>query len=54
MRGDRVGALRRATPTADTHVEPAQRPRPILFWASAADDGASRKCTADPWHTCRV
>jgi hypothetical protein len=54
MRGDRVGALRRAIPTADTHIEPAQSPRPILFWASAEDDGASPICTVDPWQTGRV
>jgi hypothetical protein len=53
MRGDRVGAPRRAIPTADTHVEPAQRPRPI-FLAPAEDNEASRKRTADPWHICRV
>jgi hypothetical protein len=54
MRGDRVGALRRAIPTAATHVEPAQHPRRILFRASTEDDETSRKRTADPCHTCRV
>jgi hypothetical protein len=50
MRGDRVGVPRRAI----THIESAQRPRPIFIWASAEDDEASPKRTADPWHTGRV
>lgn len=53
MRGDRIGAPRRAIPTADTHVEPAQHARPS-FLAPAEDDEAPRKCAADPWHICRV
>jgi hypothetical protein len=53
MRGDRIGAPRRAIPTADTHVEPAQHTRPI-FVAPAEDDEALRKRSADPWHICRV
>jgi hypothetical protein len=54
MRGDRVGAPRRAIPTADTHVEPAQRACPIFLWAPAEDDEASPICIADAWRTCRV
>jgi hypothetical protein len=53
MRGDRVGAPRRAIPTADTHVEPAQRAC-LIFLAPAEDDGASSICTVDPWRTCQV
>jgi hypothetical protein len=54
MRGDRVGAPRRAIPTTDTHIEPAQCACPIFFWASAEDHEASPKRTADAWRTCRV
>ena len=50
MRGDQVGVPRRVI----THIESAHRPRPILFWASAEDDEASPKRTADLWHTGRV
>ncbi len=50
MRGDQVGVPRRVI----THIESAQRPRPILFWASAEGDEASPKRTADLWRTGRV
>jgi hypothetical protein len=53
MCGDWVGTPRRANPTADTHVEPAQR-HAIFSWAWAEGDATSPIGTADPWHTCRV